>query len=174
MPNAGTQGVLRVWPLVGVWEVSLARLVYGDLGCRLLTGQPNQSSGERYAWGFRWRDQEGYALVIIDSNQQAVTAQAIKLFVDQIPIGSYAIIRRFGPQSGIYSVVAGLPPGDHEKIMSLIKLGGSVNFATDAFTYSASLQGAEQGVGNLQACILEVSHLNAANPKANQPDRSKN
>lgn len=165
LPNAGTASVLRIWPRVGAWEVVLSRLIYGDLGCGLRTGQANKTTGETYIWGFRWREHEGYALVVIDNNQRAVAGANIRLFIDQIPIGYYPIVRRLGPENGFHSIVADLPPGDQDKIISLIRVGGGVQFVTDTFTYSASLTGAAQGMTNMDACIIEATHLNPSTRK---------
>src|SRR5271156_6512248 len=54
-PNPGTQTQLREWPISGVWGVRLIRIVDGSLGCWLGTGHANQTSGEQYLWGIRWR-----------------------------------------------------------------------------------------------------------------------
>src|SRR5579872_335900 len=65
-PNDATQGILRSWPANGAWDVGLVRLFDGAFGCLLLTSYANQTSGERYLWGIRLRDQS-LAVEIIDS-----------------------------------------------------------------------------------------------------------
>jgi hypothetical protein len=103
--------------------------------------------------------------VVLDNNQRAIAGPSIRLFIDQIPIASYPITRRLGPESGFYSVAAELPPGDQDKIISLIRVGGGVQFVTDTFTYSASLTGAPQGMANMDACAIEATHLNPSTRK---------
>ena len=161
VPNQGKQVTLRTWPATGIWEVALVRLVDGGLGCLFVTGHVDQKSGERYFWGVRWRS-ENLAASIIDNNQQAVAGPSIQIIIDTIPVGTYQIGRRVSGGNGFQSVSAEFPTADNDKILGLMSVGGSMQFITASFTYSASLKGAQQGMGNLRACVLEASHLNAA------------
>jgi hypothetical protein len=171
IPNPGKQGTLRTWPATGVWQVALVRLVDGGLGCLLATGHADQNSGERYFWGIRWRG-ESVAASITDNNQQAVAGPSIQIIIDTIPIGTYQISRRINFGNGFQGVAAEFPQSDKDRIFSLISVGGSMQFITSSSTYSASLQGAQHGIGNLRACILEANHLNAARPNLNQRGKS--
>lgn len=161
VPNQGTQSTLRTWPTAGVWQVALVRLIDGGLGCLFMTGHVDQKSGERYFWGVRWRSQN-VAASIIDNNQQAVAGPSIQIVIDTIPVGTYQISRRVNGGNGFHNVVAELPQADTNRLLSLINVGGAMQFATSSFTYSASLQGAKQAIGNLQTCELEANHLTAA------------
>jgi hypothetical protein len=166
-PNQGKQVILRAWPETGVWQVILVRLIDGGLGCVLATGHTNQASGERYIWGIRWRS-EGLAATISDNNQQAVAGSSIKIVIDTIPIGTYEIGRRVNVGNGFQNVVAEFPQADKDRLVKLLEVGGAMQFITSNFTYSASLQGAQQGIQNLRACVLEANHLNAANNNSNE------
>ena len=171
VPNQGTQGILRTWPVTGVWQVILVRLVYGDLGCLLITGHADQKSGERYVWGLRWRSQN-LAASITDNNQQAVAGPSIQIVIDTIPVGAYQVSHRTNVGNGFQNVVAEFPKADKDRLLGLISVGGAMQFITSSSTYSASLQGAQQGMHNLQACVLEANHLNATSPNLNQRGQS--
>jgi hypothetical protein len=159
-PNQGTPSPLRVWPDSGAWGVVLQRLDDGALGCLLLTGYSNPTSGERYFWGIRWRP-DGLSVAIVDTNEQAVTGPSIRVFVDRLPLGVYQV-NRTKAQSGFHSVAAELPTSDTSKLMGLMGVGGSIQFATTAFTYSAPLQGVQQAMAYFRDCRLEAAHLNEA------------
>ncbi len=137
-PNGGATGVLRTWPGNADWQVAMTRLADGALGCVLLTGHTNPASGERYLWGIRWRD-NSLAATIVDSNQQAVAGSTIAVTIDQVPVGTYQITRRLGPDGGMQSVTAELPAPDKDRLASLIGVGGPIQFVTANSTYSAPL-----------------------------------
>jgi hypothetical protein len=158
--NPSVQPIVRAWPTSGAWEVGLARLAGGGLGCLLATAHINQGSGERYFWGIRRRGQD-IAVMIIDNNEAAIAGPSIQIVVDQIPIGSYTITRR-SAAAGVVLVSADLPPSDGNRLLSLIKVGGGIQFVTSASTYSAPLQGAQQALLHLDSCTVEAEHLNAA------------
>jgi hypothetical protein len=159
-PNPGVQPIVRAWPKSGAWEVGLARLAGGGLGCLLATAHVNQGSGERYFWGIRQRGQD-IAAMIVDNNEAAIAGRSIQIIVDQIPIGSYTITRR-SAGAGIVLASADLPARDGNRLLSLIKVGGVMQFVTSTATYSAALQGTQQALLNLEACTVEAEHLNAA------------
>jgi len=77
-PNPGTQTQLREWPISGVWGVRLIRIVDGSLGCWLGTGHADQTSGEQYLWGVRWRP-ENIGATITDNNQRAIAGPSIQI-----------------------------------------------------------------------------------------------
>jgi len=159
-PNQGTQGLLRAWPQTGVWQVALFRLFDGALGCGLLTGLSDQGSRESYSWGIRWRG-ESIAATIADTNENAISGPSIQVIVDQIPAGTYQISRRINA-SNFHNVVADFPRFDADRIVSLINVGGAMQFVTNTFTYSAPLLGAPQGLQNLKTCSIEASQLGSA------------
>jgi hypothetical protein len=132
-----------------------------------LTGHADQKSGERYFWGIRWRP-ESVAASITDNNQQAVAGPSIQIIIDTIPVGSYQISRRLNSGNGFQNVAADLPEADKDRVFNLIGVGGAMQFVTNSSTYSASLQGAQQGLRNLEACILEAHHLTGPAPKPGQ------
>jgi hypothetical protein len=160
VPNPGKQGVLRSWPYSGVWGVALVRLVDGPLGCWLVTGHTNPTSGETYLWGIRWRS-EGVAATITDNNQQAIAGPSIRIIIDQVTIGDYQISRRVVATNGFHNIVAEFPATERGRILNLFTVGGSMQFVTNGFTYSASLQGAKQAMENLKDCSVEATNLNA-------------
>jgi hypothetical protein len=164
-PNQGAQGILRTWPDSGVWGVALIRLVDGPLGCWLATGHSDQSSGERYFWGVRWRA-ESLAATITDNNQQAIAGPSIQVVIDKVPVGTYQISRRASGGNGFQNVVADFSHTDGDRMLGLISVGGAMQFITQASTYSASLQGAQQAMINFKACAMEAAHLNSASNAA--------
>jgi hypothetical protein len=158
--NPGASGVLRTWPDSGVWGVALVRLIDGPLGCWFVTGHFDQRSGERYIWGVRWRS-ESLAAMISDTNQQALAGSSIQIVIDRVPVGTYQVSRR-AHMSGFENVIAEFPRSDYDRLLGLISIGGQMQFITNSSTYSASLQGAQRAMSNLNACTLEADHLNAA------------
>jgi hypothetical protein len=161
-PNNQTQGILRSWPANGGWEVALTRLLDGAFGCLLLTGHADQTSGERYFWGIRLRDQN-LAVEIIDNNPQAVSGDSIQVVIDRVPVGTFPITRRLDtPGISFHTALAELPSSDKQRIVNLIGVGGTIQFLTANSTYSAPLQGAQQSMQNFQTCTLEATHLNGA------------
>ncbi len=159
-PNPGKQAVLRAWPMSGAWGVILIRLIDGRLGCLLATGHQDQRSGETYNWGVRWRH-EGLGASITDNNAQAVAGSSIQIIIDKVAIGTYQVSKRLSA-NGFHSVVAEFPAAESDRILSLIGVGGEMQFVTNTFTYSAPLQGSQQALANLKVCTIEASHLDAA------------
>jgi hypothetical protein len=160
-PNAGTNGMLRTWPVNADWQVAMLRMFDGALGCVLLTGHVDPVRGERYFWGIRWRENT-LAVTIFDSNQQAVSGPTIAITIDQVPVGTYGITRRLGPNEGMQSVTAELPAPDRDRLSKLMAVGGAIQFVTSSSTYSAPLQGARQSMSSLQECRIEATHLTGA------------
>ena len=158
-PNQGTQGVLRSWPVTGVWQVSLVRFIDGGLGCLFATGHADQTTGERYVWGIRWRNDKSLTASILENNENAIAGPSIQIVLDRVPIGTYPITRRLNAGVGFQSVAADLPELDKDKLLNLIGVGGEMQFITTASTYSAPLQGASQGLQNLKACSIEAAQL---------------
>ena len=169
LPNQGSQGVLRSWPVTGVWQVRLVRFVDGGLGCLLATGHADQASGERYFWGITLRNERSVAASILENNERAVAGSSIGIIVDHVPVGTYQIIRRANPGAGFQSVAADLPALDGDKLLRLIGVGGEMQFITDASTYSAPLEGMSQGLQNLRACSIEASQLGSAPGSTTKP-----
>jgi hypothetical protein len=159
-PNPGTQGVLRSWPTSGVWNVALIRLFDGPLGCILATGHADTNTGEQYAWGIRWRH-EGLGASISDNNRQAVDGPSIQIIIDNIPIGTYQMSRKLD-HGRFVNAVADLPSAESDRILSLITVGGSMQYVTSNFTYSASLQGAKHALEHFKECITEATHLKSS------------
>jgi hypothetical protein len=166
-PNQGTPGPLRAWPATGAWQVVLTRLIYGDLGCLLATGHSNQASGENYAWGVRRRGQS-LGATITDNNAQAIAGSAIQIIIDHVPLGIFQITDRRELGNGFHVAVAELASKDGSNLINLIGVGGSMQFVTSTYTYSAPLEGAQQALRNLQTCAIEADHLNAAHPTERQ------
>lgn len=162
-PNPGTQTVLREWPMSGAWGVVLIRLIDGPLGCLMATAHGDQRSGEQYHWGLRWR-RENVAAYIVDNNPQAVAGPSIEIIVDKIPVGTYQVNKQFS-RGGFSNITAELPAAESDRLLSLVGVGGEMQYVTNAFTYSASLQGAPQALSNLKACSVEASRLDAAQAK---------
>jgi hypothetical protein len=160
-PNAGANGILRTWPGNADWQVAMLRLFDGGLGCVLLTGHKDPANGEQYFWGMRWR-QNSLAVTIVDSGRQAIAGTSIVVKIDQLPVGTYQITRRVGPEAGTQSVTAELPAPDKERLSNLIGVGGAIQFVTANSTYSAPLFGARQSMQSLQECRIEASHLGSA------------
>jgi len=159
-PNPGTQFILREWPMSGAWNVALIRLIDGPLGCLLATAHADQANGEKYMWGLRWR-RENVAAYITDNNQQAVAGPSIEIIIDKVSIGAHQVTKRVS-KGGFYSITAEFPAAGSDRVLSLIGVGGEMQFVTNTFTYSAPLQGAEQALANLKTCTTEASRLNAA------------
>lgn len=167
-PNPGTQPLLRAWPDSGIWGVGLFRLVDGALGCLLVTGHINPKLGEQYYWGIRWR-RESVGATLTDNNQRATAGLSIQIVIDGIPTGTYPITKRTSGNSGAQNVVAEFPAGEKDRVLNLIDVGGSMQFVTNNFTYSASLQGARRAMTYFRACIVEASHLNASGTAPSGP-----
>jgi hypothetical protein len=156
--NQGSPGPLREWPPSGAWQTILIRLLStSDLGCVTATGYRNQTTGEQYFWGIR-RTSQDTALAIVDNNPTAVAGAAIRVIVDGTPVGVFPISKRL-PNGATMSVAAILPGPEAQRLISLFRLGGKVSFVTEHSTYSASLQGAQQAIANLDACAAEIAHL---------------
>jgi hypothetical protein len=134
------------------------RLVDGGLGCVLLTGHKNQGTNEQYLWGIQWRE-NSLAVTIIDSNPQAIAGTSIGITIDQVPLGTYQITRRFGPPGSMQSVTAELPATERDRLPNLMTVGGAIQFVTSNSTYSAPLLGARQSMQSFQECRIEASHL---------------
>jgi hypothetical protein len=162
-PNSTSTGWLRVWPENASWGVGLTRLLDGGLGCLLLTWHINPASGERYLWGIRLRNigphDPSLAIEIIDNNENAIASPSIKVVIDNVPVGTYNITRRLGPNNGFHTILAELPSPDNSKLLRLLGVGGTIQFVTANSTYSAPLLGARQSMQNLQECGLEAMHL---------------
>jgi hypothetical protein len=78
--------------------------------------------------------------------------------IDNTPVGSYAITTRltFGAMA---SVTAHLSEAEVNRLMTLLRLGGTVRLATASSTYSAPLAGARQGMVYLGDCVAEMTNL---------------
>jgi hypothetical protein len=90
VPNSGSQPILRHWPMTGVWQVALARLVDGNLGCAFMTGVDNQATGDHYLWGFR-TSRAGFVAMIVDNNETSSEGDSLRIFVDRIQVGAFRI-----------------------------------------------------------------------------------
>jgi hypothetical protein len=163
--NSGAPGMLRQWPVAGVWRTLLARsIVTHDLACAMFTGYNNQNSGERYAWGIR-RAGDVAALEIIDSNPAEVAGPSISVTIDGLVVGTYSITRRLAVGDATY-VIAELSKPNADSLLNLVRLGGAIKFTTNAATYSASLMGVRAAMMNLDSCVLEMTQLDAAQVSA--------
>lgn len=159
-PNIGKQAFLHQWPESGVWDVALVRLVPdGKLGCVVMTGYHNFSTGERYLWGIRKRGTH-IALEILDSNPFAVSGSKINVIVDGAPIGAYPITGRFN--NVFHTIVSDLSDRDGVAIGKLMSLGGNMKFVTRTATYSAPLAGVPRAMQEFHACSLEANQINSA------------
>ena len=159
--NSGAPGMLRQWPVAGVWQTFLSRSVLThDLVCAMLTGYNNQNTGERYAWGIR-RGSKGAGLEIIDSNPTEVAGPSVSVTIDGLMVGTYPITQH-GVIGAMTAVIAELSKPNADTLMNLIRLGGAIKFNTDAATYSASLMGVRIAMLNLDACFMEMIQLDAA------------
>jgi len=143
--------------------VSLIRLNGGELGCVFYTGHAGQAPGEQYFWGMRWR-RENLGASIVDT-KQAIAGPSITIVVDNVPVGNYTITRRIDAPNGFQNAVAEFSSADSKRMLNLLSVGGTLQFATNGFTYSASLQGAPQALGYLNSCIAEAIHLDASATK---------
>ena len=159
--NSGAPGLLRQWPMIGVWQVFLARsVVTHGLTCAMFTGFDNKNSGKRLLLGIR-RAGDVLALEVIDSNPNEVAGPSISVTIDGLMVGTYAISRR-QPNGAQTIALAELSRPDADTLMNLIRLGGAIKFSTDAATYSASLMGVPVSMMNLGSCVAEMTQLNAA------------
>jgi hypothetical protein len=98
---------------------------------------------------------------IIDNNQQAVAGPSIQVVVDKVPVGTYQVNKRIN-KGGLYNVTAEFPSAESNRVLSLVGVGGEMQFVTNTFTYSAPLEGAQQALADLKACTIEASRLDSA------------
>ena len=158
--NEDAPRLLRQWPQSGAWSVFLGRASGGDLFCAMVTGVPAQANGEAYFWGLRDRHKK-LALVISDRNSQAVSGDAVRVYVDGASVGSFAVNRRL-TVDGANSVAAELSPSELTRITNFFRLGGQIAFRTDVANYAASLQGAPVAFNNFAQCGLEADQLDSS------------
>ncbi len=165
------QNLLKTWAASGAWQVDLVRLVDGSLGCRLVTIHDGKKTGDLYLWGIRWR-KEGLGATITDTKAEAIAGPSIQILIDGASIGTYQVDRRADGAAGS-NVVADLPPSDNDKLFSLLGKGGKMQFVTNASTYSASLDGAQEALSNFRACTVEAGRLTASStgPDENPPKK---
>ncbi len=158
--NSNAPGLLRRWPLIGVWQSVLARsVVTHDLTCAMFTGYHNPNAGKWYVWGIR-QDSKSVGIEIADSNPSMVAGPTIGVIIDSLPVGKYPITNRLA-SGGMNFVIADLSKNDAEKILRLVRLGGSLKFITHTATYSASLWGVRVSMMHLRTCVAEMTQLNA-------------
>jgi hypothetical protein len=74
-----------------------------------MTGHADSTTGEHYFWGIRI-SKDGTAAMILDSNDQAVAGQSIRVIIDKIPAGTYQIDKRLGPRGVLRQRERVLPP----------------------------------------------------------------
>jgi hypothetical protein len=140
------------------------------LDCLLATGLSDQATGEHYHWGIRWRT-DSLAATITDNNETAISGPSIQIIVDRIHVGTYPIGRRVGA-NGFHSVTAEISGADKDRLLSVISVGGAMQFVTNTSTYSAPLEGASLGLQNLRACSIEASQLGGAPTTQTDDERS--
>lgn len=156
--NPGAPGVLRQWPVSGVWGTLLVRLTTTHkLGCVMLTGHRDLGTDEAYFWGIR-RDAQDTVLEIIDSNPGAVSGTSISVTIDRTPVGAFPITKRIVNGSQV-AVAAHLSEPQAARLINLMRVGGTVSYTTQTSTYTASLAGAGTELVHLAACSSEVAEL---------------
>lgn len=153
-------GILRSWQRTGNWQVILTRNIKGKLVCILGTAKVSSSKDVSYIYGLIEKD-NSTRLVIIDSDQSALSGSSISVRIDGVSIGAYPVTYRYqnphGPQSVIESI---LSKKEAYRVEQLFSYGSHLEFRTKGATYSAPLTGAGQGIYNFHNCINEVSALN--------------
>ena len=156
--NNNGPGLLRLWPKTGVWQVGLYRREDGELACNLRTGHQNEQTGEIYIWGLR-ETPKGTILAIMDKNPAAVAGDTIRLFIDRTLIGSFKAPYRFEKAGMSYLGSEVFTPEQRTRILNLMRTGGSIEFATEGATYTASLDGTAESLRNFDACLGEAEVL---------------
>lgn len=156
--NSGVPGnILRQWPQVGVWQAVLGRGLDHNLVCAVLSGRA-EAGHIQYVAGLSQRPHE-LSLTLSDVNKAAVSGSHIALIVDGVRVGDYLITTRVDDVSPLHSVRAPVPERETQRVMSLFRTGGTVQFVTDQFTYSFPLNGSAQSLGNMRDCLVEAANL---------------
>jgi hypothetical protein len=157
--NPGTPGILREWPLSGVWGTALFRTRdTPDVICAVMTANRDPSRGDQYAWGIR-QDRQDAAVVVTNTNSNAVVGPSIEVEIDGAPVGTYSITQRMS-RGGWNGIRAQLSSQQAQRLVSMFRVGGVIKYITQNSTYSASLAGAPQAVANLNTCLAESTQLN--------------
>jgi hypothetical protein len=151
---------LRQWPAAGKWLVALGVAKDQKLGCSMITGYKDESGTQFYLWGFSKKGSQ-FRAIISDKNQSAVQSEKIKLLIDGLPIGSFAVTERdvFGE---FHIIRAAIDDKAESKIINLLRIGGELKFATDYANYATPLEGAGQALFQLNTCGQEAEALMAA------------
>src|ERR1700760_4902663 len=98
-PNAGSAQTLRTWPRTALWQTLLTRREDQTLSCLMLSASMDGGKVQ-YLAGIRQLPKE-LALVVGDRDPSGVSGDHIRLIVDNVEIGSYAITRRADSRSEI-------------------------------------------------------------------------
>jgi hypothetical protein len=101
------------------------------------------------------------AATIVDNNEKAISGSTITIIFDHVPFGTYQVRRRVVAGAGFFAVSADIPEAAAARLITLMKVGGNIQFSIGPATYSASLQGAPRAMQDLDACIVEANHLNS-------------
>jgi hypothetical protein len=158
-PNAGKSALSRVWPVSGVWITALIRPDNSpELLCASFTDMANND--EEYAFGWR-EDSDGFGIIIIDSQRNALSGDSIALFIDDVRVLQAPITTRNYNGGELSSVIALISGNKVAAIKDSIRSGGSIKFVTDNETYSASLTGSGQAMSYFGECLAQAQRLNA-------------
>lgn len=127
--------------------------------CLLATGKLSPAKTLLYLYGLADKD-NATSIVIVDSDQPAVSGTAISLRVDGVSVGSYPVTyRSHGNNAPPFTIESKLSGSSTTRVENLLLYGSQITLATSGATYSSSLQGFRKGISQLENCAKEVDAL---------------
>jgi hypothetical protein len=107
-------------------------------------------------------DTQNLYVLLADQNSVAMSANSVKVLIDNTLVGTYPIDKRKSTDA-MSSIRALVPAAEAAKLLNLLKVGETVQFETDEATYSASLDGMTDALNDFQSCLIEAQALGTSN-----------
>jgi hypothetical protein len=158
--NSNSPGFLRSWPAIGSWQVILVHTLDNRFACVTVTGKKSDSR-LLYLFGIE-NDTKNLYVLLADQNPVAMSANSVKVLIDNTIVGTYSIDKRKSTDA-MSSIRALVPAAEVAKLLNLLKVGETVQFETDEATYSASLNGMTDAMNDIQSCLIEAQALETSN-----------
>jgi hypothetical protein len=156
-PNVGGPAMLRSWPVTGIWQTALARRADQTLGCVMLSAHKDNGRIE-YLAGIRQLPHE-LAILINDRSKMDIDGAQIRLLIDNVEVGAFAVTQRQDDKTEFHAVFAAVPKDETKRVIGLLRTGADAKFVTDATTFDFPLKGASASLDNMRECVLEAANL---------------
>lgn len=155
--NANSPGVLRTWPADGKWQDVLVHAKGGRFVCLTIAGRKSSGDQLSYLVGLDTTPDNLY-VVVADRNPDAVSGNTVSVLVDDTLVGNYAVDKRVSSEE-VSQIRAAVPKSETSRLLSLLKIGGTVQFKTENAGYSVSLEGMSAALMTVQQCLTEAVNL---------------